>query len=85
MTSKLLLEKVVVTFVEGAIAYFVVLPNPSYTKTAIAGAVAAGLSAVYNTLRESTPTTATPPLVVTPLAVPVSTPSVIAPTVPPTL
>lgn len=49
-------EKIVITFVEAAIAYWVVIPHTTITKTAIAGAVGAGLSAVYNLLRESNPT-----------------------------
>lgn len=53
-------EHVVVTFVEAAIAYLVVLPTVNWTKTVLAGAVGAGLSAVYNVLRQSKPTLVSP-------------------------
>ena len=84
MTTQRYIEKIVVTFFEGAIGYLVVLPNPSYTKATLIGALAAGLSFVYNVVRESIPTTATPPLVVTPLngvAEIAATPAEVPPTV----
>jgi len=56
MKTRLYIEKAVVTFVQAALAYIVVIPNPALNKTVIAGAVGAGLSALYNLLRESTPT-----------------------------
>lgn len=54
--SQQLVERIIVTFFQAAIAYAVVLPNPSLSKTAIAGGIGAGLSAVYNVLRQSNPT-----------------------------
>jgi len=74
MTTKYqqLAEKVAVTFVEAAVVYLTVVPTVNWNKTAIAGAVGAGLSAVYNLVRQSQPTVvATTPVVVVPAAVPV--------------
>lgn len=50
------IEHIVVTFFEAAIAYIIVIPTVNWGKTVIAGAIGAGLSAVYNVLRQSTPT-----------------------------
>lgn len=54
--NKIMLEHVVVTFFEAAVAYLVVIPTVSWGKTVVAGALGAGLSAVYNVLRQSNPT-----------------------------
>lgn len=48
--AKRIALKVAVTFLEGAIAYLAVAPNIA-SKAAVAGAVAAGVSAVYNLSR----------------------------------
>jgi len=55
-----LIEKILVTFVEAAGAYYLTVTNPQAGKTAIAGAIGAGLSAVYNVLRQSQPTIVSP-------------------------
>lgn len=52
-------EHILVTFVEAAAAYLIVIPTVNWGKTVVAGAVGAGLSAVYNVLRQSTPPVAT--------------------------
>lgn len=52
------IEHVVVTAFEAAIAYIAVAPNVQFNKTLLAGAAGAALSAVYNVLRQSTPTIA---------------------------
>lgn len=51
-------EHIGITFFEAAIAYIIVIPHVTWTRTVIAGAIGAGLSAVYNLLRQSTPTIA---------------------------
>lgn len=51
-----IIEHVVVTFLEAALAYLIVIPTVNWTKTVLAGAAGAGLSAVYNLLRQSNPT-----------------------------
>lgn len=65
-----IVEHIIVTFFQAALAYIVVLPNPTVSKTAFAGAIGAGLSAVYNLLRQSNPTIVTeskiPSTVITP-------------------
>jgi len=43
--------KAVVTFVEGVAGYLAVQPHPQLNKTTLVGAVAAGVSLAYNTLR----------------------------------
>lgn len=48
-------EHVIVTFFEAAVAYLVVIPTVNWGKTVVAGAIGAGLSAVYNVLRQSAP------------------------------
>lgn len=60
---KRIIEKVAVTFVEAGLTYVIVVPHAQVNKTLIAGALGAGLSAVYNLLRESQPTIETPPTV----------------------
>lgn len=52
---KLILVRVLVTFVEGAGAYFAVNGWDFNSKTVVAGAVAAGLSALYNWARHYYP------------------------------
>ncbi len=47
-------EHAIVTFFEAALAYIIVIPTVNWSKTVIAGAIGAGLSAVYNTVRLST-------------------------------
>ena len=82
---QILAERAVVTFVEAAATYYAVSGSPTLNKTAIAGALGAGLSAVYNFLRESSPTinqtstlnsytapVSTPPTAPSPSAEPVS-------------
>lgn len=86
MNWKRYAEKALVTFVEAAVAYVIVIPTVNWDKTVIAGAIGAGLSAVYNVVRESTPTAvtevpisvaSTPPLVTAgPIAPESSTPVV---------
>jgi hypothetical protein len=49
------IEHVIVTFFEAGLGYLIVIPTVSWTKTALAGAIGAGLSAVYNVIRQSTP------------------------------
>lgn len=78
-------ERAIVTFFEAALAYAVVIPHVVWDKTAIAGVIGAGLSAVYNFLRESTPTLPTlvvPEPTVT-VVTPVETPSDAPEEVPP--
>lgn len=62
--NQLIAEHVAVTFFEGAGAYLIAIPTVSWGKSALAGAVAAGLSLVYNVLRQSQPTLVdtTPPV-----------------------
>lgn len=60
-----IIEHVVVTFVEAGVAYVIVIPHPQFNKTVVAGAIGAGLSAVYNVLRQSQPTIIEPILPVT--------------------
>lgn len=61
---KRIAEKVLVTFVEAALTYLIVVPHPQLNKTVVVGAVGAGLSAAYNLIRESQPTiTPTPPTI----------------------
>jgi hypothetical protein len=54
--SQQVVEHIIITFVEAGAAYLIVIPTTNWTKTVLAGAVGAGLSAVYNVLRQSTPT-----------------------------
>ena len=71
------IEHVVVTFVEAGAAYLIVIPTVNWTKTVIAGAIGAGLSAVYNVLRQSTPTLeSTLPVVTQPPETPPAAPVV---------
>ena len=66
-----LIERIVVTFVETAGAYLIVIPTTNWSKTVIAGAIGAGLSAVYNIVRQSAPTVPpSPPTVVPPVTPP---------------
>lgn len=58
--NEIIAEHVVITFFEAAVAYIIVIPTINWNKTLIAGAIGAGLSAVYNVLRQSTPTLLTP-------------------------
>lgn len=58
--NEIIAEHVVVTFFEAALAYIIVIPTVNWNKTLIAGAIGAGLSAVYNVLRQSTPSLLTP-------------------------
>jgi len=77
MTKNMIIaEHIVVTFFEAAIAYVIVIPQTNWGKTALAGAIGAGLSAAYNVLRQAEPTLSTPTLAVT------SAPVVVAPVVP---
>ena len=69
---QLMAEKIIVTFAEAAVAFLIVIPSPTFGKTVFAGAIGAGLSAVYNFLRESNPTIVVP-TVATPVATPVVT------------
>jgi hypothetical protein len=78
---QMLVEKVVVTFFQAGIAYVAVAPHVQWDKTLIAGALGAGLSAVYNLLRESKPTTIVTPLVTPTTFSPIEPP--IIPTAPP--
>lgn len=75
--SQQVIEHIIVTFVEAALAYLIVIPTVNWTRTAIAGAVGAGLSAAYNVLRQSTPTMPPTPVVVTP-----PLPAVVSPELP---
>jgi len=61
-----LIEKVIVTFFEGVIAYLTINQTnlSGDAKTVAIGATAFGLSAVYNLLRQSTPPIASSPTVV---------------------
>lgn len=76
------IEHVVVTFVESALAYVVVIPTVNWNRTVIAGAIGAGLSAAYNILRQSNPPVVTatpavaPPVVMPPETIPPATPEV---------
>lgn len=53
---QIIAERVAITFAESAAAYLIVIPTVNWNKTVIAGAIGAGLSAVYNLLREAQPT-----------------------------
>jgi hypothetical protein len=53
------IEHVITTFFEAAVAYLIVVPTVNWGKTIYAGAVGAGLSAIYNGARQSTPPTVT--------------------------
>jgi hypothetical protein len=66
-----IVEKIVVTFFEGAGAYLIVIPTVNWNKTVLSGAAAAGISLVYNVLRQSTPTIpqSTPPAVTPPTVI----------------
>jgi hypothetical protein len=70
--TQIVIEHVVVTFIEATAAYLIVVPTVSWNKAAIAGAVGAGLSAAYNVLRQSEPSLVStgsvtvPPVVITP-------------------
>jgi hypothetical protein len=72
-------EHAVVTFVESAVAYLIVIPTVNWNRTVLAGAIGAGLSAAYNVVRQSTPTVAEPTVV----APPVTEIPVVAPETPP--
>lgn len=52
---KLLAIRVVVTFIQAAVAYVVVSGGDFTSKTVLAGAVGAGLSALYNFARNQWP------------------------------
>lgn len=72
--TSLVIEHVVITFIEAAAAYLIINQTALHGKPKLAaiGAVGAGLSAVYNVLRQSTPTvpqnsTQTPATVVKPM------------------
>ncbi len=47
-TIQTIIERIVITFVEAIVAYSAVAPTHTLNKTAIAGAIGAGVSAVYN-------------------------------------
>lgn len=73
--TEIIVERAIVTFFETAIGYLVVIPSVNWTKATIAGAIGAGISAVYNAARQSAP--ATPPVApVVPAAAPVIEPPV---------
>lgn len=59
--TQIIIEHIVVTFVESAGAYLIVIPTVNWSRAAIAGAIGAGLSAVYNVVRQSNPTIPTEP------------------------
>lgn len=63
-------EHIVITFVEAAAAYLIVIPTVNWSKAVLAGAIGAGLSAVYNIARQSPPTYSPPTN--KPAAVPIS-------------
>jgi hypothetical protein len=48
-------EHTIVTFFEAAVAYLIVIPTVNWNRTVLAGAIGAGISAVYNTVRQATP------------------------------
>ena len=58
--NQIIAEHVVVTFFEAAVAYTIIIPTINWNKSVLVGAIGAGLSAVYNVLRQSTPTLLTP-------------------------
>lgn len=71
--SQLIVEKVIVTFAEAGLAYLAINQTNVHGdwKVVAVGALGAGLSAVYNLLRESTPTMAsvtTPPAAEVPMS-----------------
>lgn len=72
---ELIAEKVIVTFLEAAAAYLIVIPTVNWSKVGVAGAIGAGLSAAYNLLRESTPTMGS----AEPLPVTGTAPQIVAP------
>lgn len=51
-TVQSIIERIVITFVEAVVAYSAVAPTHTLDKTAIAGAIGAGASAVYNLLKQ---------------------------------
>lgn len=55
--SKAIFMRMVLTFLESAGAYWTVLGRPTLRGTVLSGVVGAGVSAVFNYLLESTPTT----------------------------
>jgi hypothetical protein len=65
-----IVEHVVVTFFEAVLAYYVAVGSPQISKALVVGAIGAGISAVYNILRQSTPPQSTPPAVTQPPVVP---------------
>lgn len=70
-------ERVVVTFFEAALAYYVAVGSPKLNKALVVGAVGAGVSAIYNLVRESPPTLSnTPPVSPPPVAAPPAAPVV---------
>lgn len=60
--TQIIIEHIVVTFVESAGTYLIVIPTVNWSRAAIAGAIGAGLSAVYNVVRQSSPTITSPPV-----------------------
>lgn len=74
------LEHILVTFFEAVLAYYVAVGSPKFNTALVAGAIGAGLSAVYNVLRQSNPTIpsqqSTPPLATPPPSVPPASPAV---------
>ena len=71
-------EHIVITFFEAGVAYLIVIPKVSWNKAVLVGAIGAGLSAVYNYVRQSNPTIqqSTPPVDQSPVVVPPSPPAV---------
>lgn len=59
-------ERILITFVEAAAAYLIVIPTVNWSKTVLAGAAGAGLSAVYNIIRQANPTITAPTAVYDP-------------------
>lgn len=75
-------EHVVVTFFEAGVAYLIVIPTVNWNRTVLAGAIGAGMSAVYNWVRQSTPTANLQPTVAEPTVVTPEVPTVTPPTEP---
>lgn len=79
-----IVEHIIVTFFQAALAYVAVLPHPTLNKAVLAGAVGAGLSAAYNLLRQSQPTippTSTLPPLTAVTSTPVPDPFLVKPEV----
>lgn len=77
--SEQIVEHIAVTFFEAGIAYLAINQTSLHgnPKVAAIGALGAGLSAVYNLLRQSTPTFPSPADTASPLSL--STPVVVSP------